>query len=330
MPDIGVSLAISYYDHVNDLLRGRVRPEGISLTTIELPVEEIFFRMLKFNEWDVSELSFAKYVALVGAGSPKFRGIPVFPSRVFRCSAFYISTRAGISSPQDLAGRRVGIPEWAQTAGIYARAYLQHQCGVKLSDIRWVQAGVNEPGRVEKVKIAPPPGISIERVADRSLSDMLASGELDAAITAREPNSFLKHDPGVARLWPNYRPLEEAYYKETGIFPIMHVIAIKAETLDRHPWIAMNLFKAFEQAKNNSVNQYLRSTTSRAPIAWCHDAAVDSQKLFGGDDAWPYGIEPNRRTLEAFLKFCLEQGVLQRPLQVEDLFARELTAFSRT
>ncbi len=328
MPDIELSLAISYYDHVSDLLRGRVRPEGIHLATIELRVEEIFFRMLKFAEWDVSEMSLAKYVSLVGAGAPPFHGIPVFPSRVFRQSAFYVAARAGLRGAQDLAGRRVGIPEWAQTAGVYARAYLEHQCGVRLRDIHWLQAGVDEPGRTEKVSLSLPEGVSIERVPDRSLNDMLLSGELDAAISAREPRAFLARDPRIARLWPDYRTLEETYYRETGIFPIMHVIVIKAETLDRHPWIASSLFKAFEEAKNNSLGHLVSSGTARIPFAWSHHAAAEARRLFG-DDFWPYGIEPNRPTIEAFLDYCYEQGVTDRKVEVQELFPGELGAVSK-
>ncbi len=323
MPDIPLSLALSYYDHVSDLLRGRVRPEGIQLTAIELPVEEIFFRMVKFAEWDVCEFSFAKYVSLVGAGSPAFRAIPVFPSRVFRQSAFYVAARAGIAAPCDLVGRRVGIPEWAQTAGVYARGYLQHQCGVPLGKIRWVQAGVNEPGRNEKVEVVLPEGVSLERVQDRSLNDMLLAGDLDAILSAREPQAFVAGDPRIARLWPDYRAVEEAYFRETGIFPIMHVIVIRAEKLERVPWLAMNLFKAFEEAKANSLRDLVRFTTSRFPFAWSQHAALEARQLFG-EDCWPYGIEPNCRTLEAFLQYCHEQGVTQRKVHVEELFPREL------
>ena len=329
MSDIRLSLAMSYYDHVGDLVRGRVRAEGITLLTNELPVEEIFFRMVSFAEWDIAEFSMGKYVSLVGTGAPPFRAIPVFPSRVFRQSSFYVAPRVGIAGPSDLAGRRVGIPEWAQTAGIYARAYLQHQCAVQLRDIRWVQAGVNQAGRIEKVKLSLPSGVAIERISDRSLNDMLLAGDLDAIISAREPDGFVTHDPRIVRLWPDYRVLEEAYYRETGIFPIMHAIVIKAETLDRHPWIAMNLFKAFEEAKTNSLRNILRSTTSRIPIAWSHHAALEAQKIFG-DDCWPYGIEPNRRTLEAFLQYCYEQGVTNREVRIEELFPRELGKFVKT
>jgi len=326
MPDLVLSLAISPYDHVGDLLRGRVRAEGISLTVVELPVEEIFFRMTAFSEWDIAEFSMAKYVSLVGAGAPPFRAIPAFPSRAFRQSAVYVATRVGLQHPQQLAGRRVGIPEWAQTAGIYARAYLQHQCGVRLQDICWVQAGVNQPGRVEKVTLSLPEGVTIERIADRSLTDMLLAGDLDAMISAREPSAFVARDPRIARLWPDYRALEEAYYLESGIFPIMHVVVIKQSTFDRHPWIAMNLFKAFEEAKNNSVDRLVSSVRPQMPMPWCHHAAREAQKLFG-DDCWPYGIESNRTTLEAFVRYCYEQGATARHLRIEELFPREVTQF---
>jgi len=328
VPDIQLSVAISYYDHVSDLLRGRVRAEGVSLTLLELPVEEIFFRTLKFTEFDVAEFAMGKYVSLVAAGSPPFVAIPVFPSRVFRQSAFYVAKRAVIRDAKDLAGRRVGIPEWAQTATIYARAYLQHQCGVPLRDVRWVQAGVNQAGRAEKVSLSVPEGIAIERIRDRSLNEMLLAGDLDAVISAREPDAFVAGDPRVTRLWPDTRALEEAYYRETGIFPIMHAMVIKKTTLDRSPWIAMNLFKAFEQAKVNAQQHLGRAITSRVPFPGAYHAVAEAQRVFG-EDPWPYGIEPNRRTLDAFLQFAHEQGVTACRVQVDELFPRELRAFAK-
>jgi len=324
MPDLSLSLAISYYDHVNDLVRGRVRAEGISLVASELPNEEIFFRMLHFSEWDVAEFSMAKYVALAAAGDPPFRAIPVFPSRAFRQSAFYVATDAGITSASDLAGMRIGIPEWAQTAGVYARAYLQHQCGVPLDEIRWVQAGVNEPGREEKVSLSLPPGVTVKHVRDQSLSGMLLNGDLDAIISAREPKVFLEGNPRIARLWPDYRRVEKEYYSATGIFPIMHVIVVKSATLDRDPWIAMNLFKAFEEAKTNSLRGLTGATTSRIPIPWYQDAVMEARQVFG-NDCWPYGIEANRLTLEAFSQYCREQGVTSHQAQMEELFPREFS-----
>src|SRR3984957_19279211 len=176
MPNLSLSLAISQYDHVQDLVTRRVKPEGIDLNCMQFPVEEIFFRTFHFTEWDVSEFSMAKYVALVADGSAPFQAIPVFPSRVFRQSAFYVATDRKIHGPEDLIGKRVGVPEWAQTAGIYARAYLQHQCGIRLAEIEWVQAGVNQPGRSEKIVPCLPDGITVRQVHDRSLNEMLLVG----------------------------------------------------------------------------------------------------------------------------------------------------------
>lgn len=329
MNDVKISLATTYYDHLSDLLRGRVRAEGLTLRVNELPVEEIFFRMASHLEWDAAEFSMAKYVSMVAGGAPSVRAIPVFPSRVFRQSAFYVASSAGIRSAQDLAGRRVGIPEWTQTAGIYARGYLQHQCGVRLRDIHWVQGGVDEAGRVEKAAAALPQGVVVERVRDRALGEMLLAGELDAIISAREPSAFVGGDARVTRLWPDYRAIEEAYYLETGIFPIMHVIVIKAAMLERHPWMAMNLYKAFEEAKANSLRELVRSVRSRVPFAWSSDAALAAQKMFG-EDFWPYGIAPNRTTLEAFLLYCREQGVANRQLRIEELFPPGFDEFSKT
>jgi len=324
MQGIPLSMAISNYDHVGDLVNGRILPEGIDLTAMELPIEEIFFRMLSFVEWDVSEFSMAKYVSMVGTGTAPFQAIPVFPSRVFRQSAFYIAEGAAIKGPEDLAGRRIGVPEWAQTAGIYARAFLQHQCGVGLADIHWVQAGVNQAGRTEKVTLSLPDGVNIEQVHDRSLNELLLAGDLDGIISAREPAGFLARDPRIARLWPDYRPIEETYYRKTGVFPIMHVIVIRNETLSRNPWIAMNLYRAFDEAKTNSLRRLSSIVNSRIAIPWSHGAYDHAREVLG-ENFWPYGIEANRRTLDAFLQYCSEQGVTQRTVTVEELFPREVS-----
>jgi 4,5-dihydroxyphthalate decarboxylase len=324
MPGIRLSMAISDYDHVRDLVNGRVRAEGIDLIPMELPIEEIFYRMFSFAEWDVAEFSMAKYVSMIGEGTAPFRAIPVFPSRVFRQSAFYVATRASVRSPKDLVGKRIGIPEWAQTAGVYARAFLQHQCGIRLADVHWIQAGVNQAGRSEKATLSLPDGIEIEQIRDRSLNELLLTGDLDGIISAREPVAFLARDPRIARLWPDYRSIEESYYRDTGIFPIMHVIVIRNEMLSRHRWIAMNLFRAFDEAKANSLKNLSSIVNSSVAIPWMHHAYDHAQAVLG-ENFWPYGIEGNQRTLEAFLQYCSEQGVTRREVSVEELFPHELS-----
>jgi 4,5-dihydroxyphthalate decarboxylase len=289
-------------------------PHGIDLTVLELTVEEIFYRFARFREWDASEMSFGKTVSIASRPASDIVPIPVFPSRVFRHSALYVGERSGINRPKDLEGRKVGIPEWAQTAGIYARGLLAHEYGVDLASIRWHQAGVREPGRVEKVPLDLPSGISITAVPDKTLAQMLASGELDAAISAR--------DPGGRRLFPDYLPAEKQYFEKTGIFPIMHVIVLRREVYERDRWIAMNLLRAFDEAKRRSLARLADIGHSQVAIPWLAEHARRWSELVG-EDFWPYGIEPNRRTLEAFLQYAHEQGVAKRLMKPEELFAPE-------
>ncbi len=301
-----LTLAISPYDHVRGL-----RAQGIELTVLELAIEEIFYRFTRFREWDISEMSFAKGIAALSQPAPDVIALPVFPSRVFRHSAIYTNK---LKAPKELEGKRVGIPEWAQTAGIYARGLLQHEYGVDLARIDWVQAGVREPGRVEKVALKLPPGVRITPAPGNTLAGMLARGELDAVISAR--------DPGGSRLFSNYAELEEAYFRETRIFPIMHVIVLRREVYERDRWIAMNLLKAFEEAKRASQARITEIGLSHIPMPWLAEHARRWREV-AGKDFWPYGIEANRPTLEAFLQYAYEQGVAMRRLRVEELFAPE-------
>jgi 4,5-dihydroxyphthalate decarboxylase len=305
MMKLPLSLAISPYEHTRDL-----QPQGIDLNLLDLPIEEIFYRFTNFREWDASEMSFGKVISLMSQPRPEIVCVPVFLSRVFRHSAIYTN----LKKPKDLEGKRVGIPEWAQTAGIYVRGMLAHEYGVDLARIQWFQAGVREPGRVEKVELKLPPGVKIERKADRTLVEMLGKGELDAVISAREV-------PG-ARLFENHQEVEKEYFRKTRIFPIMHVLALKREVYERDRWIAMNLLKAFEEAKQRSLARVTEFGLSHLPMPWVPDHARQWRAL-AGEDFWPYGIEPNRATLEAFLQYGFEQGVAKRRLKVEELFAPE-------
>ena len=307
--NLPLTLAINPYDHVRGLA-----PQGIDLTVLELPIEEIFFRFTKFREWNASEMSFGKTVSLMAEATPEIMPIPVFPSRVFRHSAIYIGEKSAIRQPKDLEGRKVGIPEWAQTAGIYVRGLLQHEYGVDLARIQWYQAGVQQPGRVEKVKLHLPEGMRITAVPDKSLAAMLAGGELDAVISAR--------NPGGKRLFEDCVSLEERYFRKTGIYPIMHVVVLRRDTYERDRWVAMNLLKAFEAAKRESMQRLVEIGLSHVPMPWLAEHARRWREL-AGEDFWPYGLERNRPTLEAFVRYSHEQGVTERRLEVEELFAPE-------
>jgi 4,5-dihydroxyphthalate decarboxylase len=304
-----LSLAINAYDHVREL-----RPPGIDLLVLDLPIEEIFFRFTKFREWDASEMSFGKAIALLSEERPDIVAIPVFPSRVFRHSAIYLGRNSAIRKPKDLEGSRIGIPEWAQTAGIYVRGMLQHEYGVDLAAIDWRQAGVREPGRIEKVELKLPKGVKIVAMPERSLSEMLAAGDLDAVISAR--------DLGAERLFADYQQIEADYFRKTRIYPIMHVVVLRRPVYERDRWIAMNLLKAFEEAKRRSQQRIAEIGVSHAPVPWMAEH-VRRWRALAGEDFWPYGVELNRQTLEAFLQYAFEQGVAKKRLALEDLFARE-------
>lgn len=323
MGNIHLTVALSDYDHFRDFTGGKIKAEGIDITHIDLPVEEIFYRFAKFREWHVSEMSMAKYTSLVSQGDRSITAIPVFPSRFFRQHAFYVATDRPIERPEDLAGKRVGIPNWVQTACVYTRAYLVHQVGIPLKDIDWYQAGVNVAGHVDEVQGKLPDGVRYTPRPDSSLTDLLVKGEVDCIISARPPRAFEEGDPRIRRLFTDFRAVEEDYWKKTGIFPIMHTIALRRDVVDANPWIGLNLFRAFEEAKRRSITRALDGNICRFPIPWTFDYAETSQRLFG-KDFWPYGIEANRTTLEAFVQYAYEQGVAHRPVTIEELYPKSV------
>jgi len=317
--ELRLTMAINDYDHVRDLACGRVRPEGIDLRCLTLSQEEIFYRFTAFREWEVSELSLAKYTSLVANGDSSLIAIPVFPSRVFRHSAIYVMEDGPIRRPADLRGARVGLPEWVVTAGVYARAALAHEYDVPLDTIGWFQAGLEEPGREELVSPRLPPGLSLTTVPDRTLVDMLTAGDLEAIIVPRPPSRFEDPASRIVRLVRDFRAVEADSFRATGVFPIMHLVAIRRDVYDAHPWIAPNLVAAFEEAKRRSFRRLADVSASWLPIPWSFDYLPQAQALLG-DDPWPYGVAPNRATLSAFLTFAFEQGVCARRLEPEELF----------
>jgi 4,5-dihydroxyphthalate decarboxylase len=284
-----------------------------------MPVPVLHGRFIAHREWEVSELALGKYTALKAAGDESLTAIPVFPARAFRHSAFYVPGDSSIRTLEELAGKRVGLPEWAQTAVTYGRGILMHDAGVDLASIEWLQAGVNETGRTEKVAIHPPPGVRITPRPDTTLNQMLLDGEVDAVLSAQPPQAFVEGDRRVRRLFDDPLPLEEDYWARTRIFPIMHVVAIRRDVLDANPWVAGNLMLAFEEAKRRSIARVVDAMIPRFPLPMVGLIAERAQKTFGAD-FWPYGIEPNRTTLEAWLQFAHEQGVAGRLLRPEDLF----------
>jgi 4,5-dihydroxyphthalate decarboxylase len=323
MPNIPLTLAIGDYLHTRELKTGAVRPEGIDLTVLNHPFETVAYRFLATYEWQISEFSLATYCTLCAEGNAPMIALPVFPSRVFRHGAIFVRANSPLKVAADLAGKRIGVPQWTQTAVTYVRGFLAHDAGVPLPSIDWVQAGVNDPGRKEMAKFTLPPGLRLRSVQDKSLGDLLMNGEIDAMISARPPNVFL--DGRARRLIPDYRTQELDYFRKTGIFPIMHVVVIRRDTYEANRWIARNLVDAFERAKRACLPEISQNMTSFLPTAWGSDHFEETSRLlFPDGDAWPYGIERNRRTLEPFLAFCHEQGVTKRRLAPEEMFPKEV------
>ena len=321
MSKLKLTIATTDYDHFRDFRLGVVNAEGIDHTWLNLGHHEVFARFTFNREWEVSELSFAKFCAQVTRPDSDIIGLPVICSRLFRFSSFYVNKNAKIKTVQDLKGKRVGSPEWAHSAAVYMRGWMHNEAGVKLTDVHWYQAGANAPGRIEKVELNLPKGLKLTRVADKSLSEMLASGEIDCAIIARPPTCFLENHPDVERLYPNYLEMEEEYYARTKVWPIMHIIAVQKRIIDENPWVARNLLNAFNESKRRSLERLLDPAVSRYPLAWLPTYARRMRDMFGGDP-FPYGIEENRPTFEQMLLYTWQQGIAHRHAKPEDLFPK--------
>jgi 4,5-dihydroxyphthalate decarboxylase len=282
---------------------------------VTLQPAEIFWRMLQYKEFDASEMSLSNYATLVGSGQSPFIAIPVFPSRVFRHGYFFVNTQKGISSPADLKGKRGGVPEYSMTAAVYMRGLLQHEYGVKPSDVAWVQ------GRADRLGHKLPADVRLTQApAGAELGDLLERGELDFLMTANNPLSFRRGAANVKRLFPNYRELEQDYYRRTKIYPIMHTVVIRREVYDRDPWLAMSLYKALCRAKDNALHLVSETGSPKASFAWLQPLIEEEQAIIG-KDWYPYGIEANRASIEALLQYSHEHGLTPRRLKIEELFA---------
>ena len=324
MTDIHLTLGINDYDHVRDMVAGRVKPEGIELTCLVMSVWETFYRFFRDQEWDVSEISFAGAVQAIDRGDPPFVLIPVFPSRLFRLSGVYVRAGGRVKKPEDLAGARIGIAQWAQTATAYIRGWMTDTLGIPLTDVDWYQLGPDSAGRLDNTAERPPEGVRLTDLPGGSLPEMVATGELDAFLSAIPPRLFLDGDPRLVRLFPDYEGVERAYFAETGIYPIMHTVALRRSAYEANPWIARNLLAAFEAAKNRSIERMHDMDVSRIAQPWIQARIEqDIRTFFPDGDYWPYGIERNRTTLEAFLKFCHDQRITQRRLAPEEIFVKE-------
>ena len=315
-----LTLACGHYDRTEALRDGRIRPDGIELNYLMLKVEETFWRMMQYRDFDVAETSLGGYIVRRGRGLNDLTAIPVFPSRFFRHSCIFVHEAAGIRKPEDLKGKKVGVPEYQMTAGVWARGMLADDYGVSSKEIQWVQGGLEDAGRIPFEPVEPQ-GVSLSFAPDdRSLAQMLGDGDLDGLITARTPSTFDPRSGPIRRLFDQPWQVERDYFKRTGLFPIMHTVSIKQEILDAQPWVAATLLKAFTDAKALAVDDLTQTSALPLTLPFLTQHAYDTVAVMG-EDFWPYGLESNRHTLNTFVRYMHEQGLIEEPMPIEDLFA---------
>jgi 4,5-dihydroxyphthalate decarboxylase len=329
MSGVPITIACGNYDRTAALSDGRVKIEGCDVTFLSLQPEEIFHRAFRFAEFDVCEMSFSSFLRTVANGTAAYVGIPAFVSRVFRHSGIYVRTAAGIHRPQDLRGKRVGVPEYQITAVVWMRGMLQHEYGVHASEIHWRSGGQEQPGRQERTPLKAIPGVDLQPLRDdQTLVGMLKAGELDALFTARAPSSFIAGEAHVARLFADTRAAEIAYYKKTGLFPIMHLVGIRKTLAQRHRWLATSVYKAFCEAKVLAMSN-LTEVTALAVMLPFLEAETRETMAAMGRDFWPYGVHENRHEIEALAQYSFEQGLLERKVSADELFCPSTREMSR-
>jgi 4,5-dihydroxyphthalate decarboxylase len=323
MHRLQLTLGCWNYDRTAALATGKVRPDGIDLVYLEMPVEETFFRMLRHREFDVAEMSLSSYCVSLMRDPQPFIAIPVFPSRMFRHADIFVSEAAGVRTPADLVGKRIGNPEYQMTAPVWIRGILQDEYGVPCDGVTYVTGGEEEPNRDEKLKLDLPDRIRLERIGPaQTLAAMLADGEIAALQTARTPSTYRSRPGTVRRLFDDYVEIERDYYRRTRIFPIMHTIVVRRELYRQHPWIAQSLLKAFTEAQRLTYRDLDITNALMVMLPWLR-AHVEDARAFMGEDFWPYGFHANRHVLDTFLRYHHEQGLSSRRLAPEELFAPE-------
>ena len=320
MSKLRLTLACWDYDRTRPLIDGRVQAEGIDLEIKVMRPRETFPRMLEHKEFEVSELSLGSYVSLKGRGTCPFVAVPVALSKIFRHSCIYIRTDAGIRTPQDLRGKRVGTTQLGSTATVFMNGMLHHEYGVTMDDIHWFIGGLTAPTQRPLIPLKLPGKIKVEFLpSDRTLEGMLESGDLDALLAIFIPSIFQKGSPHIARLFPNYYEVEQDYYRRTGIFPIMHTVVVRDDIYREHPWVARSIYRAFCEARDLAIDGLYDTDALRLSLPWLINHIEETWRVLG-KDFWAYGLEPNRPALEAIGQYVYEQGFSPRVVSPDELF----------
>ena len=321
MTKLNLSLACWNYDRTRAIQDGSVQPDGVNINYHDLPVEETFFRMLRHQEFDIAEMSLSSYTVSLFREPRRFVAIPIFPSRFFRHSCIYVNAKSGIRTPKDLIGKKVGVPEFQMTAPVWIRGTLDELYGVPVDSVTYYTGGEEEPGRSEKLALDLPANIKVQAIPDhKTLSQMLRDGEIDALHTARAPSTY--DGKNVVRLFENYGEVEKDYFRKTGLFPIMHTIAIRRDVYEQNRWVAQSLYKAFVEAQKKTYADLRETAVLKAMLPFLN-WEVDQTIKEMGTNYWAYGLQENEKVLSTFLKYHYDCGLSKRLLKPEELFAPE-------
>lgn len=314
-----LSVAMGDYDRTRALFDGRVQIDGVDPVYMLLNPEEMFFRSMRSIDFDITELSFSSYLVKHSRGECPYIAVPAFLSRAFRHTSIYVR-KDRIDKPQDLKGKRVGLPEYQLTANVWARSILEDDFGVKPSDVTWVRGGIDTPGRPEKIKLQLPSDIRVEAAPEgTTISEMLDRGEIDGFIGPRPPSRHVLKNPNVGWLFDDPTAVAKDYYRRTGVFPIMHVAAIRKELAQRHPWLPGAVLKAFTQAKAAALESLADTSATKVTLPFVEEQLHAARQTMG-EDYWAYGVEPARKTLETFVRHHHSQGLSPRLVPVDELF----------
>lgn len=319
MSKLQLSIAMGDYDRTRALLDGHVQIDGVDPVCMTLSPEETFFRAFRNIEFDISEMSFSSYLVKASLGQSDYVAVPVFLSRAFRHTSMYVRTDR-IKRPEDLKGRKIGVPEYQLTANVWARAILEDDHGVKPRDVTWVRGGIDQPGRPEKIKLQLPPDIHLENAPDgTTISDLLDRGDIDGFMAPRPPGGAASRNPKIGWLFSDPTSAAKDYYKRTGVFPIMHVVGVRKKLAQQHPWLPAAVMKAFEQAKSFALGRLADTSATKVTLPFVEEQLKAAKELMG-EDYWSYGVPANRATLETFLRHHYGQGLSARTMSIDEIF----------
>ncbi len=319
MSKLELSVAIGDYDRNRPLISGQVQMDGVDPVFMTLSPEEIFFRAFRTEDFDICEMSMSSFTVKTALGQCPYVGIPAFVSRAFRHNAIYVRTDR-IKKPEDLKGRKVGVPEYQLTANVWARAILEDDYGVKASDIHWIRGGIEDAGRPEKITIKLPPGVRLDNAPEgKTISQLLAEGEIDGFIAPRPPALGGYMHQHIGWLFPDPIAAAKDYFSRTGIFPIMHLVGVRRTLVEKHPWLPAAVLKAFEQSKAAALELLSDTSASKVTLPFVDEYLKLTREAMG-EDFWSYGVGPNRKTIETFLKRHHAEGLSPRLVTAEEMF----------